>query len=107
MERADFLAPELFMHHFILRAMTNEGREQAAPDRVRLHWGPIVTAGSSLPSGMGVQQHGKSAFEGAGSLCHGFSTTPIDFFQTVTPGVRATTWDFTECTTSPSPLDLE
>lgn len=107
MEREDFLAPELFMHHFILRAMASASHGQAALDRVRRHWGPIVKAGSSTIWEMGVQQHGKSAFEGAGSLCHGFSTTPIHFFQTVILGVRPTKWGCTQCAISPTPLDLD
>jgi hypothetical protein len=105
-EREDFLAPELFMHHFVLRAMASGGRGQAALDRVRRYWGPIVRGGSSTIWEMGVQQHGKSAFEGAGSLCHGFSTTPVSFFQTVILGVRPTKYGFAECSIAPTPLDL-
>ena len=105
-DREEFLAPDLFMHHLILRALAGVGRAQAALDRVRRHWGPIVASGSSTIWEMGVQQQGKAAFEGAGSLCHGFSTTPISFFQTVILGVRPTRSGFEEVSIAPTPLDL-
>jgi len=107
MQSNAFLAPELFKHHLVLRALATQRCGQAALDRIREHWGPIVMSGSSTIWEMNVHQHGKSAFEGAGSICHAFSTTPVDFFQSIILGVRPLEPGFRRCRISPQTLDLD
>jgi hypothetical protein len=107
LERDDLLSPDLYMHHLVLRAMVKQGRSQQALDRIRKYWGPIVLTGTTTIWECVVDQKGKSAFNGAGSMCHGFSTTPIDFFQSVILGVRAIEPGFRRCLVAPQALDLD
>ena len=83
----DFIAPELYLTCFILRALAEGGAAPAALDIVRRYWTPIIRVGSPTVWEANVHQHGKEAFGGSGSLCHGFATSPISFFQTVLLGV--------------------
>jgi hypothetical protein len=107
LRRDDLLAPELYMHHLVLRAMVEAGRPADALKRIRRYWGPIVLCGSPTIGECGVHQpHAKSSIFGAASLCHGFSTTPIDFLQTVVLGVRPTQAGFARCSIRPHCLDL-
>lgn len=99
--RKDLLAPELYLHHYILRALTRTCRGREALSLIRELWGPIVLSGSPTIWECGVHGHGKSAWSGAGSNCHGFSSTPIDFLQGVILGVRPTEPAFTTCTLEP------
>lgn len=100
------LSPDLFMHHFVLRALVATGHTQQAFDRIHEFWTPIVNSGSPTIWEMGVQSKGKDAFEGAGSLCHGFATTPIDFMQAAVLGIRPTDAGFSRCTFAPHPVNL-
>lgn len=103
----DLLAPELFMHHFVLRALVTTGQAEAARKRIEQYWGPIVASGSPTVWELGVHTFGKAGFGGAGSLCHGFSTTPIDFMQGVVLGVRPTAAGFTRCRFAPKSVGLD
>jgi hypothetical protein len=78
--RGDLLAPELYLHHLVFRAMTATGQMSVALDRVRQHWGPIVASGSPTIWESNVHEHGAAAFGASGSLCHGFATGPIELF---------------------------
>jgi hypothetical protein len=91
------LAPELFMQHFVQRAMVQCGLAEAARQRLAQYWLPILDTGSPTIWEMGVHQKGKAMFAGAGSLCHGFSTTPIDFMQRAVLGVVPTAPGFARC----------
>lgn len=104
--REDLLAPELFFHHFLLRAMVETGQEIQALKVIRKYWLPIVNSGSPTIWEYGVHGKGKSSFDGNGSACHGFSTTPVDFFQTVILGIRPLSDGFSRCRISPQCLDL-
>lgn len=102
----DLLAPELYLHHYILRALTQTGRGREALGLIRQLWGPIVLSGAQTIWECGVHGQGKSAWTGAGSNCHGFSTTPVDFMQGVILGVRPTEPGFAVCTLEPHAFDL-
>jgi len=107
LDRDDLLAPELYMQHLVLRALMKFGDPQIAIQRIRKYWGPIVQGGSPTIGECGVQQpHSKYSFFGAASLCHGFSTTPIDFFQSVILGVKPISPGFRRCSIIPHPFDL-
>lgn len=105
--REDLLAPELYMQHYLLRALSMIGRQRDALESIRSLWGPIVLSGSRTIWECGVHLHGKPAYGGAGSICHGFSTAPIDFLQGTILGVRPTSPGFARCVVAPNCLDLE
>ncbi len=101
------LEPELYLSFFVFQAMRLCGQETAALERIRKYWGPIVESGSPTIWEMGVHKKGKAAFGGNGSLCHGFATAPVDFFQTVILGVKPLKPGFAEFRLSPNPCGLK
>ena len=68
---------ELYMMHFVMRALKENGRPQAAHQLLREFWGPMVESGSTTLWEAGVHQAGKAAFDRSGSLCHAFSCAPL------------------------------
>jgi hypothetical protein len=106
--KSGFLAPELYSQHLVLQALVKAGKAIDAIEVVRKYWGPIVLSGSTTIWENGVQGlPGKKAFNGAGSLCHGFSTTPIDFLQGTVLGIRPTAPGFKRCSCNPHSVGLE
>ncbi|MFI7066842.1 alpha-L-rhamnosidase C-terminal domain-containing protein [Kribbella sp. NPDC050124] len=85
---SDVLMPELYLLSFVLRSLADSGSFADGIDIIRRFWGDIVASGSTTIWEAGVIQHGKDAFGGKGSLCHGFSTSPIDFLQRGVLGIR-------------------
>jgi hypothetical protein len=73
----DWLQPELYMMHFVLRALLEMGEHDAARHRVLRYWCPMVEAGSPTVWEANVHQHGAAAFGDWGSLCHAFSCAPL------------------------------
>jgi hypothetical protein len=106
LDRDDLRPPELFMTHMLLRAMVSAGRPGAALSRIRRYWTPIVESGSPTIWEMNVHQHGASAFQGAGSVCHAFATTPVDFCQRIILGITPMTAGFGEFRFKPVALGL-
>jgi len=104
--RADLLAPELYLHHFVLRALTATGQAAQALEIIRRYWVPILDAGSPVIWECGVHEKGRAAFNGNGSGCHGFATTPVDFFQQVILGVRPIEKGFARCRVVPQSLGM-
>jgi hypothetical protein len=100
------LAPELYLHYFVFHALELCGKETEALARIREYWGDIVKTGSATIWEAGVHKRGKDAFGGDASLCHGFSTSPIDFFQSVILGIKPLAPAFTRFKVAPRPLDL-
>jgi hypothetical protein len=80
--------PELYLHHFVFQAMTKSGMAQSAIDRIRLYWGPMAENGTPTLWEAAIHQQGKKAFWNAGSLCHGFGSSPIGVFQNIVLGIR-------------------
>ncbi len=101
------LVPELYLHHFVLNAMHAHGLDSEAIARIAKYWGDIVKTGSPTLWEAGVHQFGKKAFWNAGSLCHGFGTTPINFFQTAVLGVAPLEAGFKSFCFKPSPCGLD
>jgi hypothetical protein len=101
------LEPELYLNFFVFQAMRLCGQEAAALERIRKYWGPIVESGSPTIWEMGVHGKGKAAIDGNASLCHGFATAPVDFFQTAILGVEPLTPGFAEFRLSPKPCGLK
>jgi hypothetical protein len=103
---ANILMPDLYLHYFVFQAMRLCGKGQIALDRIRKYWGDIVKTGSTTIWEIGIHGHGKEAFSGDASLCHGFATSPIDFFQTTILGIEPLTPGFATFTVNPSAMDL-
>lgn len=82
-----FFPPELFYGSFVLLAMKQCGRNAEALAYIRKYWGPMLDSGTPTLWENGVYAPGKAGFGGSASLCHGFSTSPVDFLQTVILGV--------------------
>jgi len=102
----NLLMPELYLHYFIFHAMKLCGKEPEALERIRKYWGDIIKTGSPTIWEAGIHARGKAAFGGDGSLCHGFATAPIDFFQTVILGIKPLTPGFDTFKVAPEVLDL-
>ena len=45
-ERDDLLAPDLYMHHLVFRALVQNDRAERALSLIRKYWSPIVLSGS-------------------------------------------------------------
>lgn len=103
---SELLIPELYLHHFIFAAQKKMHLTENGLERIRKYWGRIVTTGSPTIWEFGVYLPGKEALDGKGSLCHGFTTSPIDFFQTVILGISPRQPGFTEFSVDPHPFDL-
>ncbi len=84
------ICPEFYLHFFIFRAMEYLDTETMSQGlaRIRRHWKRCVEEGSTTLYESGIHDYGRHAFGGIGSLCHGFSTAPISFFQRAILGVR-------------------
>lgn len=84
------LSPELFMHKAIFDALEGTDAASRGLELIRRHWGPIVESGSETIWEVTVHASGRSAFHDAGSLCHGFSTSPIGYLQRNVLGITPT-----------------
>jgi hypothetical protein len=73
----ELFKPELYMMHFVLRALIENGLHEAAKARLLRYWGAILESGSPTIWEANVHQHGGAAFNGAASLCHAFSCAPL------------------------------
>ena len=99
-------APELFYGSFLQLAMKKQGLHREALDYIRHWWGPILDSGSSTLWENGVYSAGKAGFGGSASLCHGFSSSPVDFLQTVLLGIAPLRPGFAEFRFDPVPCGL-
>lgn len=99
--------PELYLHHVVFAAMKAYGLTGKVMERLATYWCPVADSGSSTLWEAAVHQHGKSAFWGAGSLCHGFGCTPIDALQTIVLGVRPLAPGFAAFSIEPKPHHLQ
>ena len=67
--------PEMYMMHFVLRALIENGEGEAAKARLLRYWGAMLDTDSPTIWEANVHQNGGEAFGGVGSLCHAFSFT--------------------------------
>jgi len=101
------LVPELYLHYFVFLAQKRTATTGNGLERIRKYWGDIVSSGSPTIWEFGIYCPGKDALDGKGSLCHGFSTSPVDFFQTVVLGISPRQPGFTEFSVDPQAFGLE
>ncbi|OQA78001.1 MAG: Bacterial alpha-L-rhamnosidase [Lentisphaerae bacterium ADurb.Bin242] len=106
-ERPGLLVPELYMHYFLLKQFQREHHAQEGLRRLRRYWGDIVRTGTPTLWEAGVWTHGSAAFGGFGSLCHGFSCSPLIFCHTALLGVRPLEPGFRRFSVDPDFGDLE
>ena len=99
--------PELYMSGYVFRALQEQGDPAAALERIRKYWGRCVETGFPTLYEGAVVFFGRESMGRAGSLCHGFGTIPLEFFQTAILGVTAAAPGFTEFTFAPQLFDLE
>ena len=98
--------PELFYGSFILLAMKKCGFHAEALAYIRKYWGPVLDSGTPTLWENGVYAPGKAGFGGSASLCHGFSTSPVDFLQTVILGITPVEPGFALFRFAPDPCGL-
>jgi hypothetical protein len=102
----NILIPELYLSYFVFRAMRLCDMEEAALERIRKYWGPIIESGSPAIWEAMVHGKGKKAFGESGSLCHGFATAPVDFMQSAILGVEPLKPGFSEFRVAPAACGL-
>lgn len=98
--------PELYMHYIVLQAMGHFGHMDVAMARVRKYWGMMVDLDEPTLWENGVYPQGRKSRTMASSHCHGFSTAPIDYFQTWILGIRPLKPGFLEFEVRPYAHDL-
>lgn len=101
------LQPEFYLHYFIFQALAANGEYADALNRIRRYWRETIMTGTPTLWESGIHHKGKQAFMESGSLCHGFGTSPMEFFSTVLLGVRPRKAGFAEFSFDPRCIDLE
>ena len=80
-------APELYYGSFVLFALKKCGYYAEAVEYIRKYWLPVLDSGTPTLWENGVYTPGKAGFGGSASLCHGFSSSVVDFMQTALLGI--------------------
>lgn len=106
LSQEDILRPDLYMAHFVIRALCELGKPQEALQKIRKYWTPIAKSSSPTVWEAGVYEIEKEAFDQAGSLCHGFATTPVEFFQRTILGINPLKKGFSKFSVNPQILEL-
>jgi len=73
----ELFKPELYMMHFVIRVLVENGHHEAAKARLIRYWGGMLEENSPTVWEANVHQHGREAFGRAGSLCHAFACAPL------------------------------
>jgi hypothetical protein len=106
LDHKDIRIPELYLHHFVFQAMQTHGMTEQVLARINQYWGAMIDTGTTTLWEAYIYEQGKAAFNNAGSLCHGFGATPIQYFQTVLLGVTPLLPGFETFSVQPVPHDL-
>ena len=99
--------PEFYLHDFVFQAMARHGLVQNGVERVRRWWGRMALTTHPTLYEAGIHMRGREAFDETGSLCHGFGTGPIAFFQNGILGVTPTSGGFATFDFRPDRAGLE
>lgn len=97
--------PDMYLQSFVLRALHKIRNDQAALQKIRNIWGTIARDGSATVYEIGFVKDGRGVPES--SMCHGFATAPLEFFQTALLGVEALQPGYRQFRLDPRPCDLE
>ena len=90
------LSPDLFYWFFIIQALKKLGRTEEIRSAIEKYWQPVLDTGSPTLYEAAIHGFGKIAWGGSASLCHGFSTAPVDYLQTMVLGISPTMPGFQE-----------
>jgi len=101
------MMPDYYLHFFVLRELVKTGQAAAALERIRKYWRRSLETGDRTLCEIGIVDFGKKACWGAGSLCHGFTTAPVDFLQTTVLGIKPLQPGFAEFRVDIHCFDLE
>lgn len=103
------ITPELYMYHFVLNELSDHGLFDQGLSYVREHWGRMIKTGTPTLWEIGVYPiySEKRDSDSAHSLCHGFCTTPVNYFQTAILGVRPLKPGFMLFEAKPAVHDLD
>lgn len=101
------LRPDFYMHRFIFNSLLEAKMPDEAMRRIRKYWGNAVSSGHPTLYEAGIHEFGREAFSNTGSLCHGFGTAPIEFFERAILGITALTPGFKRFLVAPHAFDLE
>ncbi|MBO7741340.1 MAG: hypothetical protein J6S21_02190, partial [Victivallales bacterium] len=101
------MMPDYYLHYFWFQAARMAGVLDVGLQRIRKYWGQCIDTGSSTLYEAGIHSFGKHAMNGAGSLCHGFGTIPVEFFQSIILGIAPVEAGFRTFTFRPELFDLE
>ncbi|MBN1554140.1 MAG: hypothetical protein JXA11_05310 [Phycisphaerae bacterium] len=104
--RDDCLTPELYMMHYVLRALAQTGRGAAAMERIRRFWGSQLSFDCPTIWEANVYEYGKDAYDLSGSLCHAFSLAPVTFFQQTILGAAPLADGYARFRIAPTPCGL-
>lgn len=86
-----------FFSHFVYRALSKAGRFERALSEMRARYGSMLERGATTLW---------ESFDPTGSLCHGFSATPVYQLSTEILGVLPVLPGFRRFRVSPEPADL-
>ena len=93
MNKTDFV-PELYMLHFYFQALAKIDRHDVIYSLIEKYWSPMLKTDCPTIWEVNVYEHGKDAYDNAGSLCHAFALTPAYCFQEYVLGVSPITNGF-------------
>ncbi len=104
--RDDCLTPELYMMHFVFKALAHADDHQTIIETIEKYWQPIVESDCPTIWEANVHEHAKHAFWNAGSLCHAFALAPVSVFQQEILGIKSLENGFKTFSVNPSPCGL-
>ena len=90
------LSPDLFYWFYIMQALKKLDLAEEIRLAIEKHWQPVLDTGSPTLYEAAIHGFGKIAWGGSASLCHGFSTAPVDYLQTMVLGIYPTMPGFQE-----------
>jgi alpha-L-rhamnosidase len=94
----DVVLANTFYSHFVYQALAKAGRFDRALALIRERYGKMLARGATTLW---------ESFDPTGSLCHGFSTTPVYQLSTQVLGVYPVEPGFTRFRLAPQPVDLD
>ena len=97
---------ELYLQGIVFQALAANGYAEEALRRLRKYWSTAIAHGAKTIPESAIYGYGREMFWESGSLCHGFSTCPTDFFRNVILGIRPLKPGFEEFTVNPLPCGL-
>lgn len=104
MMNENLLSPDLYYFYFIITAARKMGLQTNVLEYIRHFWGPIADTDSPT---LWESAIGKKAWDGSCSLCHGFSSSPVDFLQGDVLGIQPLKPGFEEFSFAPKCPQLD